>query len=80
MPSVHYAPQDALLAQAEIIKDICSQSTQPELSAKVEGLLRLIPYHLNTDMDLEQALTQWERLRASGPFTCEFPSLARLYH
>ncbi len=80
MPMVQYAPQDALMAQAEIIKDICSQSTQPELSARVEGLLRLIPYHLNTDMDLELALNQWERLRASGPFTCEFPSLGRLYH
>jgi hypothetical protein len=75
MPSVQFAPHDALLAQAEVIKDICSRSTQPELSARVEALLRLVPYHLNTDMDLEQALTQWERLRSTGPFTCEFPSL-----
>jgi hypothetical protein len=75
MPDVLLAPQDALRAQGEVIKDICSHATRPELSDRIEALLRLTPEHLNTNMDLEQALTQWERFRSSGPFACEFPLL-----
>lgn len=65
----------ALQGQTSLLQGLCQQINEPSSrSSDINQILRLIPDHIKTDMDISDAVQNWSQLVSRGnQLDCEFP-------
>ncbi len=70
----------ALQGQTSLLQGLCQQIGRPSSSSSdINKILRLVPNHIRTDMDVSEAVQNWLQLISTGNhLDCEFPLIGVL--
>jgi hypothetical protein len=65
---------DAVKSQTQLLQELCRQINKLPPHTNLDPLVKLMPWHIKTDLNVHQTIAEWQGLLASGnSIHCEFP-------